>query len=88
MRWLSFIPGKATLVLLFNAAKRRLREQTDDVAELPDARIISATEELNQIADDIRDAQHPPEESALDIPTQDTGKRTLPEKFCGSGGNE
>lgn len=80
MRWLTFIPGKATLLLLFNAAKRRLSEQTDDVAELPNARIISATEELNQIADDIRDAQDAPEESPLAIPP-DTGKHSAPGEF-------
>ena len=57
MRWLSFIPGKSTLVLLFGAAKRRVAEQTDGVAELPNERIQSATEELNQIADDVREAQ-------------------------------
>jgi hypothetical protein len=55
--WLSFIPGTSTLVLLFKAAKRRVSEQTDEIAQLPKARIASATEELNQIADDIRDAQ-------------------------------
>jgi hypothetical protein len=68
MRWLSFIPGKATLVVLFKAAKRRLTEQTDDIAELPNARIVSATEELNQIADDVRDAQTAPEASPSTVP--------------------
>ena len=67
MRWLSFVPGKATLVLLFNAAKRRMTEHAEDVAELPDARIESATEELNKIADDLRDARGAPEESPLAI---------------------
>jgi hypothetical protein len=57
MRWHNFIPGTSTLVLLFKAAKQRLTDQTDDVAELPDARIASATEEMHQIANDIRDAQ-------------------------------
>ena len=68
MRWLCFVPGKATLVLLFNAAKRRLTEQTGDIAKLPAARIVSATEELNQIADDIRDAQVMPEDSPSTVP--------------------
>ena len=58
-----FIPGKATLALLFTAAKRRMAEQSDDVAELPTARIVSATEELNQIADDVREAKTSPEAS-------------------------
>jgi hypothetical protein len=71
MRWLSFIPGKATLVLLFKAAKRRLIQQTDDVAELPDARIVSATEELHQIANDIRDAQPTHEAPTSGVPTSE-----------------
>lgn len=57
MRWLSFVPGKATLVLLFNAARRRLKTQAPDATELSAARLLSATEELNQIADDVRDAK-------------------------------
>jgi hypothetical protein len=52
----SFIPGKATLVRHFHAAKRRLIAQRRAVAVLPDVRIVSATDELNQIVDDIRDA--------------------------------
>ena len=63
MRWLSFVPSKATLVLLFKAARHRVTEQTDDIDKLPNSRIESATEELNQIADDVRDAQ-----SASDTP--------------------
>ena len=43
MRWLSFIPDKSTLLLLFGAAKRRVAEQTDGVAELTEERISSAT---------------------------------------------
>ena len=78
MRWLAFIPGKATLVVLFNAAKRRLSEQTDDIAEHPDARIVSATEELNQIADDIRDAQDAPEDLPLAIATLDIENPSAP----------
>lgn len=78
MRWLSFIPGKSTLIVLFNLAKRRLAEHTDDVAELPDARIVSATEELNQIADDIRDAHDASEELPLAIPTLDTSEHSAP----------
>ena len=56
MRWLAFVPDKSTLLVLFGAAKRRLAEQTDGVANLSNERIDSATEELNQIADDIREA--------------------------------
>jgi len=75
MRWQPFqhfVPDKATLVLLFEAAKRRLAEETDDIAKLPDARIESATEELNQIADDVRDANAAPEGPA-NIPRTDPG---------------
>jgi hypothetical protein len=66
MRWLSFVPSKATLVLLFKAARRRVATQPGDIEELPNARIASATEELNKIADDIRDAQ--PELSLMTVP--------------------
>jgi hypothetical protein len=66
MRWLSLLPSKATLALLFTAAKWRVAEQSDDLAELPTARVVSATEELNQIADDVREAQALPETSPSD----------------------
>jgi precorrin-4 methylase len=76
MDWRLTIPRKASLALLFRVAKRRLSEQTDDVAELPNARIITATKELNQITNDIRDAQVPeqapsaiPKKSSLVINT-------------------
>jgi precorrin-4 methylase len=66
MNWHLTIPRKASLALLFRVAKRRLTEQTDDVAELPNARIITATRELNQITNDIRGAQAPePAPSAI-----------------------
>ena len=56
MGWRSFIPGKATLVRHFKAAKRRLIMQRKAIAGLPNVRIVTATNELNQIVDDIRDA--------------------------------
>jgi hypothetical protein len=56
-RWLSFVPGKSTLLLLFQAATRRVSVQAEDAASLPKERLVTATEELNQIADDVRDAQ-------------------------------
>ena len=59
MSWLAFIPGKTVLVGLFKAATRRVTDETEDVGNLPNARIVTATEELNQIADDVRDT-HPP----------------------------
>jgi len=61
MRWEPTIPIKDTLVLLFKAAKRRLiRQSGDGVAALPNARIVTATTELNKITDDIRHAQGVP----------------------------
>ena len=48
------------MVVLFEAARRRLAKQRGDVAELPNTRIVTATKELNQITDDIREAQGPP----------------------------
>jgi hypothetical protein len=56
MGWRSFIPGKAALVRHFKAAKRRLVMQRKAIAGLPNLRIVTATNELNQIVDDIRDA--------------------------------
>ena len=55
------MPGKEGLVLLFKAARQRLIRQPGNIAELPNARIVTATTELNQITDDIRDAQGAPE---------------------------
>jgi len=63
MHWRPTIPRKATLVVLFKAAERRLTKKTDGVVELPNARIVTATKELNQITDDIRGAQEAPEEA-------------------------
>jgi hypothetical protein len=61
MRWLPYvpyIPGKATLVLLFKAARIRLMSNSASVDALSNARIASATEEMNLISDDIRDAKN------------------------------
>ena len=66
MSWLSFVPGKTTLVLLFHAAQQRLSGQILNVAGLSDARLASATEELNQIADDVRDAKDAHDAEASD----------------------
>ena len=54
---------KEKLVLLFEAARRRLTRQTGDIAKLPNERIATATKELNQVTYDIREAQPPPEVS-------------------------
>jgi hypothetical protein len=56
-RWLSYIPEKATLVLLFKAARVRLMANSASVDALSNTRIASATEEMHLIADDIRDAK-------------------------------
>ena len=57
MHWLPHLPRKGTLLPLFQSAKLRLSLLTADAGMLSKARIESATGELNQIADDIRDAQ-------------------------------
>jgi hypothetical protein len=69
-RWLPYKTAKAVLVLLFRKAKRRVADETDDVAKLPNARIVAATGALNQIADDVRDAQDQPEETSPTIPSR------------------
>jgi hypothetical protein len=53
---LSYISRKSTLLLLFNAARVRLMVNSEDISLLPDTRIASATEDINRIADDIREA--------------------------------
>ena len=55
--WLPYVPETATLVLLFKAARIRLMANAAAVESLSDARIASATEEMNRISDDIRDAR-------------------------------
>jgi len=57
IRWLPYIPGKSTLLVLFKAARVRLMASSENVSSLPDARIASATEQINRISDDIRDAK-------------------------------
>jgi hypothetical protein len=47
------------LILLFEAARRRLNRETGEVARLPNTRIATAARELNQVTDDIRKAQEP-----------------------------
>lgn len=55
--WLPYIPATTTLVLLFKAARIRLMANAAAVEALSDAQIASATEEMNRISDDIRDAR-------------------------------
>ena len=54
---LYYIPQKSRLLLLFKAARMRLIATSENVSLLSEARITSATEEINQISDDIRDAK-------------------------------
>ena len=57
MPLLSYISGKPTPVLLFKAARVRLMTYSARVDLLSDTRIVSATEEINKISDDIRDSK-------------------------------
>jgi hypothetical protein len=50
---LYYIPQKSRLLLLFKAARMRLIATSENVSLLSEARITSATEEINQISDDI-----------------------------------
>ncbi len=53
MNWSTYVPSSSTLVILFKIARARLMASSHDVALLTDARLISATEEMNRISDDI-----------------------------------
>jgi len=56
MSWPTYVPSSSTLVILFKIARARLMASSHNVALLSDARLISATEEMNKISDDIRGA--------------------------------
>jgi len=56
MNWPTYVPSSSTLVILFKIARARLMASSHNVALLPDSRLISATEEMNKISDDIRGA--------------------------------
>ena len=53
--WRPFVPQRETLLLLFKAARYRLLRQAVHVEAVSDAGIASATENLNQISDDLRE---------------------------------
>ena len=53
MTWSTYVPSSSTLVILFKIARARLMASSHNVALLSDARLISATEEMNKISDDI-----------------------------------
>ena len=52
----SYIPEKSTLLVLFKAARVRLMAASRNIAALSDSRLVSITEEINRISDDISDA--------------------------------
>src|SRR2546429_2913260 len=56
MRWFSNLPGRSLLLMLYNSARVRLTTTSGKVASLSDARLESATKEINQISADIVDA--------------------------------
>lgn len=56
MKWLPHFPPSATLVMLYGLARRRFSRNTEDPANLSDARLRSATQQLNAIAEDLGDA--------------------------------
>jgi hypothetical protein len=51
-----YVPARSTLVILFRLARARLKAGSDRIALLTDAQLVSATEEMHKIADEIRDA--------------------------------
>lgn len=53
MNWISYIPRKATLLLLFETAQTRLLAISENADSLSHARLASAIAEINQISDDI-----------------------------------
>jgi hypothetical protein len=57
MASLFYIPANATLLLLFKAARGRLIATSENLGSLSDARLALATEEMNRISDDIRQAK-------------------------------
>ena len=57
MNWPTYIPGSSTLVILFRLARARLSASPHDVSLLTDERLVSATEEMQKISDDLRDAE-------------------------------
>ena len=57
MNWISYIPRKTTLLLLFETAQTRLLAISENADSLSHARLASAIAEINQISDDIRDGK-------------------------------
>ena len=57
MASLFYIPANSTLLLLFKAARARLIATSENLGSLSDVRVALATEEMNRISDDIRQAK-------------------------------
>ena len=57
MGFIYYIPRKSALLSLLKAARVRLAANSEQARRLSDTRIASATKEMNQISDDIRDAK-------------------------------
>jgi hypothetical protein len=64
MRSLSFVPCSATLRVLFVKARARLMA-TCDAATLTDEQLAAVTEELNRLADAVREAASRDKGSAI-----------------------
>jgi hypothetical protein len=66
---LSYIAQKSRLLRLFRAARIRLMATGENVSLLSEARITSATEEMKQISDNIRDAKSATSSNRADATT-------------------
>ena len=85
MNWISYIPRKATLLLLFETAQTRLLAISENADSLSHARLASAIAEIDQISDDIGKARGASAranksaalEVALPTPAASTATRSL-----------
>jgi hypothetical protein len=66
---LSYIAQKSRLLRLFKAARIRLMATGENVSLVSEARITSATEEMKQISDNIRDAKSATSSNRADAAT-------------------
>jgi hypothetical protein len=57
VNWISYIPRKSTLLLLFETAQTRLLAISENADSLSHARLASAIAEIDQISDDIGKAR-------------------------------
>jgi hypothetical protein len=85
VNWISYIPRKSTLLLLFETAQTRLLAISENADSLSHARLASAIAEINQISDDIgkargasaRGSKSAALEVALPTPAASTATRSL-----------